>query len=79
MSIVIKDIREVTMCWGKNCEIKETCFRYINHWDAYSQVRLFPESPFVINGELQFCEKYINPKDVKYEREGSKIDYKSEK
>lgn len=69
--IIIKDIREVTMCWGKNCEIKETCFRYINHWDAYSQVRLFPESPFIIHNGKQFCPKFIEPKDVKYERDQS--------
>lgn len=66
--MIITDIKNVTMCWGNNCEIKETCFRYINHLDAYSQVRLFPESPFVIHNEKQFCEKYINPKDVQYER-----------
>lgn len=67
--MIIRDIGDVMMCLGENCEIKETCFRYINHWDAYSQVRLFPESPFVIHKGKQFCPKYLNSKDVKYERE----------
>lgn len=69
--MIIKDIKDVMMCWGKNCEIKETCFRYINHWDAYSQVRLFPESPFTMHKGKQFCPKFIDPKEVKYERNES--------
>jgi hypothetical protein len=67
--MIINDIKNVTMCCGEKCEIKDTCFRYLNHWDAYSYVRLFPESPFVIHNGKQFCPKYINPKDVKYERD----------
>lgn len=65
--MIIKNINNLTMCWGKKCDKKDTCFRYINHSDAYSQVRLFPESPFVMHNEKQFCPKYINIQEVEYD------------
>ncbi len=48
---------DITMCKGKDCEIKNSCYRYKAIPDNYLQ-SYFLVSPIKKNG----CEYYINTK-----------------
>jgi hypothetical protein len=53
---------DITMCEGKDCPLKETCYRYLADPSRYRQ-SYFMEPPF----KDKECEHYWNIKNTKSE------------
>lgn len=51
---------DITMCEGKNCPIKNTCYRYTAKADSYQTY--FTESPYIKNDKIGTCEYWWDNK-----------------
>jgi len=54
---------DITMCSGKDCPFKETCYRYTATPSEYRQSYFF--EPPIIKGEEVTCEYYLITKKEK--------------
>ena len=54
---------DITMCSGKDCPFKETCYRYTATPSEYRQSYFF--NPPIIKGEEVTCEYYWKTKKEK--------------
>jgi len=48
---------DITMCSGKDCPLKDSCYRYVAPADAYRQ-SFFVVAPFIDEPDGTSCEYY---------------------